>query len=70
MLLISRLASVLGWDALYYDTWPNKRFNIWHFPPDSGWRGPTRHVRPNYTVEYVSPSELGLVGVQGRGIGA
>ena len=31
-LLIKRLASVLGWDGLHYDTWPNKRFNIWHFP--------------------------------------
>jgi hypothetical protein len=41
-LLISKLASTLGWPDLYYDTYPNPKFNIWHFPDDkkgaSRWR--------------------------------
>lgn len=25
-------AKLLGWDKIWYDTYPNKDFNIWHFP--------------------------------------
>lgn len=32
------LASILGWDRLWYDTMPNEHVNVWHFPPD-GFRG-------------------------------
>jgi len=31
-LAIERLAEVLGWDDLCYDTMPSEKFNIWHFP--------------------------------------
>lgn len=31
---IQAIASTFGWDALHYDTWPNPKFNIWHFPRD------------------------------------
>lgn len=31
-LLVDRLAQMLGWSALWYDTMPNAAFNIWHFP--------------------------------------
>jgi hypothetical protein len=41
-LLITRLASTLGWPDLFCDTYPNTKFNIWHFPDDkkgsSQWR--------------------------------
>lgn len=38
VLTIDRMAQIIGWDDLRYDTYPNGRFNIWHFPPS--WRGP------------------------------
>jgi hypothetical protein len=40
-LLIGKLAAVLGWPDLFCDTWPNPKFNIWHFPDrdgSEGWR--------------------------------
>jgi hypothetical protein len=56
-LLISRLAAILGWPDLYCDTWPNPKFNIWHFPDkdgSAGWRAvpATRKVlfRPHVPV--------------------
>lgn len=32
--IIERIAALIGWDALRYDTMPNVAFNIWHFPAD------------------------------------
>lgn len=31
-LAIARLAEMLGWDDLCYDTRPSRKINIWHFP--------------------------------------
>jgi hypothetical protein len=31
-LAIERLAEMLGWDDLCYDTFPSDKINIWHFP--------------------------------------
>jgi hypothetical protein len=31
-LAIERLAEILGWDDLCYDTLPSDKINIWHFP--------------------------------------
>lgn len=31
-LAIDRLAEMLGWDDLCYDTYPSDKINIWHFP--------------------------------------
>lgn len=33
-LTIDRMAQILGWDDLCYDTYPHPRFNIWHFPQE------------------------------------
>lgn len=33
--MIARLAGLLGWDDLAYDTWPNPHINLWHFPPET-----------------------------------
>lgn len=33
-LAIERMAQILGWDDLCYDTYPHPRFNIWHFPQE------------------------------------
>jgi len=30
-----KMAAMLGWDKLHYDTFPNKDFNIWHFPSEN-----------------------------------
>lgn len=55
LLLIERLAGILGWDHLCYDTYPNSHFNIWHFPVE--WRGtpatrrvPAKPRSPNYVT--------------------
>jgi hypothetical protein len=62
-LLISRLATVLGWSDLFCDTIPNDKFNIWHFPDkdgSSGWRAhpATREVVVNHDVPHVTWSDL------------
>jgi hypothetical protein len=58
--LMDRLAQMLGWDALWYDTMPNATFNIWHFPQE-GYRATprTRAVRISSEVSYVSEEDLG-----------
>lgn len=58
-LLLDRLAATLGWDALHYDTWPNQKFNIWHFP-QAEYRATPRTVKlqPNYDIAYVTASEI------------
>ncbi len=38
--LIEQLAGLVGWPRLYFDTYPNDVFNVWHFPRE--FRGPTR----------------------------
>jgi hypothetical protein len=43
--VISRLASLFGWDGLRYDTMPNSVLNIWHFPIEFRGRVPTRSIR-------------------------
>lgn len=34
VLTIKRLAELIGWDDLCYDTYPHDKFNIWHFPEE------------------------------------
>jgi len=59
--LVDRLAEMLGWDALHYDTMPNPDFNIWHFPMTEYRAVPaTREVKPQTTIRYVTPEDLGL----------
>jgi len=33
-LAIERLADMIGWDDLCYDTMPSDKINIWHFPKE------------------------------------
>ena len=42
--VITRLATMIGWDRLIYDTYPNSEFNVWHFPPEFRAVPATRHV--------------------------
>ncbi|MCA9652588.1 MAG: DUF3800 domain-containing protein [Myxococcales bacterium] len=60
-LAIERMAQVIEWDDLCYDTFPNGNFNIWHFPPS--WRGdPGTKSIPKRVKRYlpVSRAELRL----------
>jgi hypothetical protein len=60
-LLISKMAEMLGWDSLHYDTFPDSQFNVWHFPVEH--RGlysdkMKRRIQFKKKVPYVSPQEL------------
>lgn len=56
-LAIGRLAQMLGWDALHYDTLPHSRFNIWHFPIEYRADPKTLRVLPE-PPSYVKPDEV------------
>ncbi|RWR01350.1 hypothetical protein ED28_14600 [[Pantoea] beijingensis] len=53
-----RMAALLGWDVFHYDTYPNKDFNIWHFPLEMRRVPDTMTIRANYSVPLVSRDEL------------
>lgn len=57
-LLISKMAQILGWDRLVYDTYPNTVLNIWHFPIQ--WRAvpETKNVRTDTSVRFITDEEL------------
>jgi hypothetical protein len=42
--VVERIAAMIGWDGLHYDTYPNAEFNVWHFPPQFRARPATRAV--------------------------
>lgn len=33
-LFINKLSQILGWESLHFDTYPESKFNIWHFPEE------------------------------------
>ena len=55
---ISKMAQVIGWDSLAYDTMPDEHFNIWHFPPETRAMPATKKVMPNFNVELLSREEF------------
>jgi hypothetical protein len=57
-LAIERLAEMLGWDDLCYDTMPSDKVNIWHFPVEYRAMPRTRMVNPSTRVPYVSAADL------------
>jgi hypothetical protein len=57
-LAIERLAKLLGWDDLCYDTMPSRQFNVWHFPIEYRAFPRTRPVIPTYQIPYVSQVDL------------
>lgn len=57
-LCITRLAAILGWDALFYDTFPSINFNVWHFPIEFRAKPKSRNVVPNLNVSFVTADEL------------
>lgn len=62
-LAIERVAQMLGWDRLCYDTYPHPRFNVWHFPIEFRADPASRDPAPTGSIPYVLPSEV----VSGRG---
>ncbi len=57
-LAIERLAQMLGWDDLCYDTMPSDKFNIWHFPIEYRAQPRTRTVFPTRHVPYVCSTDI------------
>jgi hypothetical protein len=57
-LAIERLAQMLGWDDLCYDTMPSDKFNIWHFPIEYRALPRTRAVIRVRPVPYVTSVDL------------
>jgi len=55
---ISRMAAILGWDKLAYDTMPNDMFNIWHFPIETRAIPGTRAIIPNFSIPTLTRAEF------------
>lgn len=53
-----KMANMLGWDKFVYDTYPNKDFNIWHFPSENRARPATKSIEPNFNIKPVETNEL------------
>ena len=53
-LAIERLAEMLGWDDLCYDTMPSTKINIWHFPIEYRAFPATRAVLWGREPRYIS----------------
>ncbi|WP_165432031.1 DUF3800 domain-containing protein [Atlantibacter hermannii] len=61
-LAFERMAEMIGWDALHYDTYPNKDFNIWHFPQEVRGVPGSMSIRTNYGVPLVERGEILSIG--------
>lgn len=57
-LAIARLAQMIGWDDLCYDTMPSDKFNVWHFPIEYRAIPRTRAVHRTTQVPYVCLSDI------------
>ena len=55
---VSRMAAILGWDQLAYDTMPNNMFNIWHFPIETRSIPATKTININLSVSNISREDL------------
>lgn len=53
-----RMAQMLGWDMFHYDTYPNKDFNIWHFPLEMRGVPASMSIRANFSVPLVMREDL------------
>lgn len=57
-LTIMRLAELIGWDNLCYDTFPSPRLNIWHFPTEYRAVPTSRAITPAPSARFVTPDEM------------
>lgn len=53
-----KMAEMLGWDKLHHDTFPNKDFNIWHFPGENRNIPETKRIVPNFSISAVQDNEI------------
>jgi hypothetical protein len=53
-----KMSNMLGWDKFVYDTYPNKDFNIWHFPSENRSRPATKDIVPKFNFKAVETHEL------------
>ena len=53
-----RMSALLGWDIFQYDTYPNRDFNIWHFPSEMRREPGTMRIKANYDVPLVVREDL------------
>jgi hypothetical protein len=60
-LAVFRMAAILGWDQLAYDTRPNNMFNIWHFPIETRAIPDTKDIIPNFSVPNISRVEYEVI---------
>ncbi|MET0795288.1 MAG: hypothetical protein ABW061_27460 [Polyangiaceae bacterium] len=58
IIAIERMAALIGWDTLHYDTYPNERFNIWHLPLEYRGQPASRDVDLARGVNFVTAAEL------------
>jgi hypothetical protein len=49
-----KMANMLGWDELHYDTYPNGSFNLWHFPINNKARPATKRIQINNNIKAVN----------------
>jgi hypothetical protein len=57
-LAIDRMAWLLSWDDLCYDTYPHPRFNIWHFPIEYRATPGSMLPQPRGPVPFVTPENM------------
>lgn len=57
-LTIERLAKMLDWDDLCYDTYPSDKFNIWHFPTEYRAKPRTSRISLPSRIPFVFPVDL------------
>lgn len=57
-IFINKFAEILGWDALYYDTFPKEEFNIWQFPTEYRGVPGSKEIKVTRSVSYVKKEEL------------
>lgn len=50
-LVLENMAKMISWDKLCYDTYPNKDFNIWHFPREIRAFPATKIIKPDFSVK-------------------
>lgn len=53
-----KMSEMLGWDKLVYDTYPNKDFNIWHFPEENRSRPDTKGISHNFSISVIEAHEI------------
>jgi hypothetical protein len=58
---IAKMANMVGWDCLAYDTLPNDSFNIWHFPIETRAKPKTMPVNLNLNVQPITRDEFEFI---------